>query len=131
MTMLDDLNNFRSSLLTKTVIDRKKKITTSREGEAVIIGPEWPEVTFSLNHINHAHYREGLGPHLFQVAFGMVHKVTGLADLMDGSMLVASITMVVPPAPSSTAPPVVTIALGSGKQITFACGSIAITPKKR
>ena len=130
MTPLDDLNNFRGAFLTKTVIDRKMKITTAQDGTAELYGPQWPEVTFCLNHINHARYLDGKGPHLFQVAFGMVHKATGFDGLMGESIIVASITVAVPATPSSM-PPVVTIAMEAGNVITFSCGSVAVTSKNR
>jgi len=131
MTVFDDLNHFRGSLLTKVVIDRKQKITTAHDGTAELYGPPWPEVAFFLNHINHARYRDGQGPHLFQVTFAMVHNLTGAGELIGESMEVASLTIVVPATPSASTPPKATIALGSGKQITFAFGSVEVVSRKR
>jgi hypothetical protein len=51
----------------------------------------------------------------------MVHNLTGFAELMQGSMLVGSITIEVPADPSLENPAVVTIAMGS----------VSITSKKR
>ena len=131
MTVFDDLNHFRGSFLTKVVIDRKQKITTAHDGTAELYGPPWPEVAFFLNHINHAGYRDGQGPHLFQVTFAMAHNMTGAGELIGASMDVASITIAVPAAPSASNPPLATIAMGSGKQITFAFGSVAVVSRKR
>jgi hypothetical protein len=131
MTLLDGLNNFRNAILTKTVIDRKMKITTSHNGTAELYGPAWPEISFFLNHINHANHRNGQGPHLFHVTFSMVHNMTGIAEIMGESMTVASITLMIPAAPSPSAPPIATVAMGSGKQISFAFGSLHIVSRKR
>jgi hypothetical protein len=131
MTLLDKLNNFRGAFLTKAVIDRKKKITIERDGRAELIGPQWPEVTFHLNHINHSHYRDGEGPHLFQVGFGMVRDMVEVAELMGESMTVESIKVAMPTSSSGSTPAVVTIAMESGKQITFACSSYSINSRKR
>lgn len=131
MTVFDDLNHFRGSLLTKVVIDRKQKITTAHDGTAELYGPPWPEVAFYLNHINHAGYRDGQGPHLFQVTFAMVHNLTGASELIGESMEVASITIAIPATPSASTPPRATIAMGSGKQITCAFGSVAVVSRKR
>ena len=131
MTVFDDLNHFRGSFLTKVVIDRKQKITTAHDGTAELYGPPWPEVTLFLNHINHAGYRDGLGPHLFQVTFAMVHNLTGAGEFIGDSMEIASLTIAVPATPSAATPPRATIAMGSGKQITFAFGSVAVVSRKR
>ena len=131
MTLLDDLNNFRGAFLTKTVIDRKQKITTANDGTAELYGPQWPEVTFYLNHINHDRYRDGQGPHLFQVGFGMVRDMVEVAELMGESMTVESIKFAMPTSSSGSTPAVVTIAMESGKQITFACSSYSINSRKR
>jgi hypothetical protein len=130
MTLFDDLNNFRGAFLTKTVIDRKTKITTGKD-DTEVYGPQWPEVIFSLNHINHARYLDGQGPHLFKLTFGMVHKASGFDGLMGESMVVASVTITVPTTPSSSTPPVVKIAMEAGNVITFSCGSVAISSKSR
>ena len=131
MTVFDDLNHFRGSFLTKVVIDRKQKITTAHDGTAELYGPPSPEVTFFLNHINHAAYRDGQGTHLFQVTFAMVHNLTGAGELIAESMEIASITIMVPAAPSVLIPPLATIAMQFGKQITFAFGSVAVASRKR
>jgi len=130
-TPFDDLNNFRDALLTKTVIDPKMKITPKSDGMGELYGPEWPEVTFSFNHINHARYLDGQGPHLFKVTFGMVHNSTGFDGLMGGSIVVASMTIALPPTPSSSTPPKVTIAMKAGNVIAFCCGSVTINSKHR
>jgi hypothetical protein len=131
MSMLDDLNHFRGAILTKTIIDRQQKITTAHDGTAQIYGPPWPAVSFSLNHINHAHYKNGQGPHLFQITFTMVHRMTGAVELVSESMEIASITIQVPEKPIAAEPPTATIALGSGHQLTFAFASVEITSRKR
>ena len=133
MKLLEDLNHFRGSILTKIVIDRQLKITTTHDGTATVDGPRWPEATFFLNHINHAHYLNGQGTHLFQIAFGMVRNMTGIDELMGESMEVASITISVPavPSPLLSAPHMATITLRSNKQTSFAIGSIHIKPRKR
>jgi hypothetical protein len=131
MTLLDKLNNFRGAFLTKAVIDRKKKITIERDGRAELIGPQWPEVTFHLNHINHSHYRDGEGPHLFQVGFGGVHHMKGADELLGESMTVDSITIVMPAEPSIATPPSVTVAMKSGGQIVFSFCSVSVTERKR
>jgi len=81
---VEDLNHFRGSILTKIVIDRQLKITAAHDGTAIVDGPRWPEATFFLNHINHVHYHNGQGTHLFQLAFGMVRNMTGIDELMGG-----------------------------------------------
>ena len=131
MKLLDELNNFRGAFLTKAVIDRKKKITIERDGTAELLGPQWPEVTFYLNHINHIRYRDGEGPHLFDIGFEGVHQMTGIDELMGESMTVASITIVVPAAPSASTPPVATVTMKSGRQMVFSFYSVGITTRKR
>lgn len=131
MKLLEDLNHFRGSILTKIVIDRQLKITAAHDGTAIVDGPRWPEATFFLNHINHVHYHNGQGTHFFQLAFGMVRNMTGIDELMGESMEIRSITISVPAVPSLSTPHMATITLGSSKQITFAIGSIHIKPRKR
>jgi hypothetical protein len=69
--------------------------------------------------------------HLFQVTFAMAHNMTCTIKLIGESMEVASITIAVPAAPSTSTPPLATIALGSGKQITFPLGSVAVVSRMR
>ena len=57
--------------------------------------------------------------------------MTGASELIGESMEVASITIAVPAAPSTSTPPLATILMGSGKQITFAFGSVAVVSRKR
>ena len=109
----------------------KKKITVERDGTAELLGPQWPEVVFYLNHINHRHYRDGEGPHLFQVEFGGVHNMAGLDQVMGESMTIESITIVIPVAPSVSTPPVATVAIRSAKPIVFNFYSVSVTPRKR
>jgi hypothetical protein len=118
----EEFNAFRGALLTKVVIDRKQKITTAPDGTAELRGPPWPEVALYLNHINHAHYRNGLGPQLFLLTFTMVHKLTGSAELFGDSLGVSSILH---------EGPAMTITMQSGNQIAFACGSATMKFRTR
>lgn len=122
MTLLDELNHFRGSLLTKTVIDRKQRIVARADGTADCIGPPWPDIVCFLNHINHARYRDGLGPHLFQITFTMAHDLTGSAALVAPAMEVTSITLA-----AATA----TISMQSGDLITFRCASVTIKSRAK
>ncbi len=114
---LDELNHFRGAFLTKTVIDRKMKITLPRaDGTVELHGPPWPELHFHVNHICHGFYQSGQGPHLFRVSFQRVQPLSGIDQLMAATMAVESLTTTVPAAPSIANLPVATLTMRGGRR---------------